>query len=230
MACLQGLVLVGLWFTGSRTGLYTVLIMLVAAWSFKLAHRPFIFLSSAVGVSVYAFLWGLPWCVEHLRSILSGSILSGSIPFLNPLENVRTLSVEGSDLVRWQANWLGLSLWERNPFTGIGLGVFLHRSSAIFGFPVVIHCTPLWLLVECGLLGVMVLAGVCWRPLGFVISRWPVRGRDTALILLLVGFGSFSCLHEIFFQRIFWLALGLLVSLPSRPGDRQALSGGENPF
>ncbi len=35
-----------------------------------------------------------------------------------------------------------------------------------------------------------------------------------ALLLLLLAFALFSCVHEIFYQRIFWLALGAMLARP----------------
>jgi O-antigen ligase len=83
------------------------------------------------------------------------------------------------------------------------------RSPDWFGFPLVVHNTSLWILAEFGLFG------VCTFGAAFVILirhlyqvRARMRGQDRALTLLLISFVIFSMLHEVFYQRIFWLGIG----------------------
>lgn len=107
-------------------------------------------------------------------------------------------------------------MWIDSPLLGVGLGGFLHQSPAHFGFPLIIHSTPIWLLTEFGLLG---LAAIAW---GLVIALRHVRGmhpyrmasHDAAWILLMICFALFCQLHEMLYQRTLWLLMGALLAKP----------------
>jgi O-antigen ligase len=105
-------------------------------------------------------------------------------------------------------------LWEGAPVFGSGLGVFMTRSPEWLGHAQVIHSTPLWILAEFGLLGLAVFGGAF-----FVFARGAWKGRGNlpasgALMMLLGVFAVFCVAHEIFYQRLFWLVLGVLLAKP----------------
>jgi O-Antigen ligase len=108
-----------------------------------------------------------------------------------------------------------LELWRQSPLFGAGLGVFIAKSPVWFNHQQVIHNTALWILAEFGLVGVFVFGWVF-----FILCRYALASRKSivpaqrALLMLLVVFAVFSLVHEIFYQRIFWLVLGALLAKP----------------
>ncbi|TVR99875.1 MAG: hypothetical protein EA406_01775, partial [Rhodospirillales bacterium] len=80
-----------------------------------------------------------------------------------------------------------------------------------------IHNSLLWLLAELGLVGTSVFlfgfAALTYSVLRH--CRLPASPRDRLLLLLLFIFGMFSLVHEVVYQRIFWLVLGLTLTVPA---------------
>lgn len=97
-------------------------------------------------------------------------------------------------------------------FTGMGLGEYYER------FGVLVHNTMMWWLVECGLFGLIAFAVFAWsnaarcrRVIRYLDSeqRYVVVGllaAHTAMLGLSVGI-------EAFYQRQWWVILGLIASV-----------------
>jgi hypothetical protein len=101
----------------------------------------------------------------------------------------------------------GLSLFWNHPLIGAGLGAYM-QNQVKSGVPLVIHSTPIWLLAETGILGAGVLAtGVIrWFVAGLRHMSDPV---NSFLVLVILAFGIVCQVHEILYQRGFWLLLGV---------------------
>ena len=102
-----------------------------------------------------------------------------------------------------------VALFLQNPLFGSGLGVFVDAKMHELGRQLVIHSTPLWLLAEMGAIGLAVFAAPVVRIL--IVELKP--GRRTTppaqiLILIIVAFAVTSLVHEILYQRLFWLIFG----------------------
>jgi O-antigen ligase len=88
-----------------------------------------------------------------------------------------------------------------------------------------IHNTALWLLAETGLAGLLVMA--CIFVLLFhkvwTLSRAPPGEPDTefwfpsAVLLILIGWAIMSLFHELMYQRIVWLLVGMALTAPVEP-------------
>ncbi len=98
--------------------------------------------------------------------------------------------------------------------TGVGLGVFIAKSTAWLGHPQVIHSTPLWLLAELGLVGFVVICSIFFVLARNAWKQWSKSLPDRILFMVLAVVALFSQVHEIFYQRIFWLVLGVLLARP----------------
>jgi hypothetical protein len=190
---LLGILLAGLVWNGSRTGMLVGMLVLLLAWLGLLADRRML----GWGVIFAALLW----CVVLLAT------QSGNL-------SVKYLSREGSNVERWETLTHGLEMWRQSPVLGAGLGVFHAKSPMWAGHALVIHSTPLWILAEFGLLG-----GVVFGWGFFLLARHAIRFSGTQparriLLLLLVAFAIFGLAHDMFYQRIFWLVLGAVLAQP----------------
>lgn len=111
----------------------------------------------------------------------------------------------------------GLEMWRDAPLLGAGLGVFIEKSPLWFEKPIIIHCTPIWILAEFGLAGALILFTAFFRLWAFTWRARLIRfGKEKhlAIFMLLGVFAIFGAVHEIFYQRIFWLILGACLALP----------------
>jgi O-antigen ligase len=194
---LLGILLAGLVWTGSRTGMLVGMLALLLAWLGRLADRRML----GWGVIFTVLLWCGVWLAA--QGGLSGNL------FIQ-----RNLSSESSNLERWETLTHGLEMWQQSPVLGVGLGVFHAKSPMWAGHAQVIHSTPLWILAEFGLLG-----GAVFGWTFFLLARHAIRFSGTQparriLLLLLVAFAIFGLAHEMFYQRIFWLVLGAVLAQP----------------
>jgi uncharacterized membrane protein YbhN (UPF0104 family) len=102
----------------------------------------------------------------------------------------------------------GLDLFREHPLFGAGLGGFMEKHVAETGRPLVIHSTPVWLLAELGLVGLLAFAVPALRIFRQEIKRAPSDATAMLLVLILVAFGVMSLVHELLYQRSLWLLLG----------------------
>ena len=206
---LLGILWVALIWTGSRTGMVVGAVMLLIAWFVRPVNRRPLYWSVAVAV----FLWAGVWLAAQkslIIALVTGDVFNSHIDEL-PMQ---LLSYETSNQERWATLTHGFDLWLQSPVFGAGLGVFNAKSSMWFDHPQVIHSTPLWILAEFGLVGAAIFG---WAF--FVIGRSAVifdkhQPPKRILLLLLSAFALFGLMHEIFFQRIFWLVLGAVLAQP----------------
>lgn len=200
--------LLGVALSGSRTGMAVAVILLLLSFVFQRGTRPLLVASIALA----ATFW-LLCTVDYPQGPAIGSARSSWAV-------QSAFSTQESDSHRWQANITGLKMWMDSPLLGIGLGGFLHLSEARFGFPLVIHNTLIWLLTEFGLMGLAVVAFgvlIVLRHLNR-LRKSRLAAQDKAWILLLVNFVLFCQLHEMLYQRTWWLFMGVLLAAPLATG------------
>ena len=106
-------------------------------------------------------------------------------------------------------------MWLQAPVLGAGLGVFHEKSQEWVGQPQVIHSTPIWILAEFGLLGGAVFGWAFVLPARHATRFGKSQPARRVLLFLLVAFAIFCLVHEILYQRIFWLVLGAVLAQPS---------------
>lgn len=106
----------------------------------------------------------------------------------------------------------GFAMFLQHPVLGGGLGAFTAEYLRLHGVPLVIHSTPLWLLAELGIVGFLIFAA----PFILLLKQKSPAGRPPAhvfTILLLLSFATVSVVHDIMYQRAFWLLLGAALAV-----------------
>jgi len=212
-------------FSASRAGLITCAVLIVAAWVTGLAERRVI----AQGAVAAVLIWQSPQIAQWVVSFIAWVGLSfgakvsfapwGAIQGL--LSSIQgPLSTEVSNVDRWRSITEGLELWSDHPLLGAGLGVFIENNLGSFGRPLVIHSTPVWILAEFGLLGAGIFGWIFYLLGRHALERGTRSPQRRIVAMLLLSFVMFSLVHEIFYQRIFWLVLGAtLASLRKEEGE-----------
>ena len=109
-------------------------------------------------------------------------------------------------LQHWQTVRHGLAMFLQHPFLGAGLGAYMNEQIRTTGEPLVIHSTPVWLLAETGIVGFVVFSAAVYRLFFFAVRR---RDEPQArlLVLMLCGLAVMSSVHELLYQRGFWILL-----------------------
>jgi hypothetical protein len=139
---------------------------------------------------------------------------------VEPLTHAIRPHAANSDSVRWQSVMLGLEVWLRHPVLGGGLGTFLlERETA--GLPlVVIHNVPVWFLAEMGLVGLVAYTiFVASLAAAGIAGWWRDDVHAHGLLVAVAAFVLMGLVHDIFFQRTFWFACGLLLVDVHRRGE-----------
>ncbi len=121
-----------------------------------------------------------------------------------------------------------LEMISQHPVIGSGLGSMLIYQQQKHGEVInVIDSTPVWILVEMGVIGLAVFTLFYWRV---VKTFWTARKTDdefirmfyTALLFVVLGF-TFMCLfHEIMYTRHMWFLIGLGLALKMRQNEYAA--------
>jgi uncharacterized membrane protein YbhN (UPF0104 family) len=198
---LLSLILMGLWFAGSRSGWIAATFVLAMSIYLGLATFREILLASliaagaAIGAVVLAFLSG------HLDA-LPGHMIPTLVPDTSSTHE-RLVTILG-----------GINLFLEHPIFGAGLGAF--RNEMIpsgDGTPLVIHSTPVWLLAELGVLGFVVFVG----PAIYVfIKQWRYAPKEPGSALIILSFVAFAVMSgpaDMLYQRTFWLVFGAGLAL-----------------
>ncbi len=220
-AALFALPIIAVLYTGSRAGIGTEAILLIAAFALCRSLRR----SLALGfTAAIVFVLAVPLIV-HLNTALiafspklHGGGLSATLGSLSGTGyNMLGSVVAGTDKQHLESIYGALRMFQAHPFFGAGLGAFMHNWILAHGTPLVIHSTPLWLLAEFGLTGsVIILAPFARIFFQELRSELRVGSRDrTKIVLLLIvlAFGIISTVHEMLYERTFWLLLGASLAL-----------------
>ena len=206
---LLGTILVGIWFSGSRASYIALPVVLaMAAYMRALPSRSTI-ISFVFAFAVLAVIAIIPECVAyfdptyHLSNAMFGiSQYHG----LLPINVFKTPSSDDAERIKSLIG--GWTMFLAHPLFGAGLGAYMHKET-LAGVPLVIHSTPLWILAEMGIIGLMILAIPVVRTFWAEVRAAP--SADVAgvlLVLIITAFGVVANAHEILYQRAFWLLLG----------------------
>ena len=114
-----------------------------------------------------------------------------------------------------------LGLWSTSPVIGVGIGTSQKYQTKDFGQILsVIDSTPLWILTEMGLVGLIVFSGFfifcfvhIWKASKIYDGVYGVI--LTGALFSMVMFAVTCLLHELTYTRFIWLLLGLAMASPA---------------
>lgn len=196
--------LVALYFSGSRSGWITMPFVLIASVYMKASTAREIGSAVICALAIALLIIGAP--------LLIGGSFSG----------MPVIAVDDSNTTMRITSILGgLQLFLEHPILGAGLGAF--RNKLIMGWgdqPLLIHSTYVWLLAELGFVGLLTFV----TPAAYaLIAELRRRHPDTAgqlIALCLLAFGVMSLPADMLYQRTFWLLFGAALML--KPNSKRA--------
>lgn len=202
-ALLLGVLLLGIWQAGSIAGLAAAATLLAYAL-LRWPQRCSLVLQAAAVALALAFVW---WVIPNWMSPPVARLLAENGAVFDPSE----VLAGSSTAERWDSIVAGLAMWRDNPLVGGGLGAIVRLNLGASGAGLVLHSTPIWILAELGLIGAFVAASLpLWLAWHWRRRFAPSAPASVALLLLVGFFAIFSAVHDVAFQRIWWLALGAL--------------------
>ena len=207
-----GIIFVGIWFSASRaTYLALPIVFAIAAYIRCLSLRSTI-LASIIALGIIGLVAVIPDVIAYFPKV-AGFFTPGGNATQFPIYVV-ILEPITSDIERLKSLAEGWTMFSAHPIFGAGLGAFMNQEIQT-GTPLVIHSTPLWLLAETGIVGLLVMAvPVCLIFWSEIRSGRNVDIAGKLLILIITAFGVVSNVHEIMYQRAFWILFGAALCLP----------------
>jgi O-antigen ligase len=192
----------GLIYAGSRAGWGAGLCMLAVALYMRTLSPREAAKAAFIAASVIALTW-LPAAFRQLGPMPDAG--GGRI-------GVRLIPEETSLAQRLESLEGGFDLFLQHPLFGAGLGAFVQEHAAETGIALVIHSTPVWLLAELGLIGLLAFAVPALLLFGAALKRSPNDSAAMLMVLILTVFGVMSLAHELLYQRSLWLLLGVCLA------------------
>jgi len=208
---LIAILVAGIWFTGSRSGLVTMIALIGAALIMRVNVRPLV-VGSGLGALLLIAIAQVPFAIRFVLSFFVSSIDDHAVASIMDMIG---REAEGSTYEHILTIEQGLAMFAAQPLFGAGLGAFIGEQVRTTGTLLIIHSTPVWLLAETGLIGFAVFF---WAAARIVAIEWPRRAQRPARFLILI-FGVLALmseLHELLYQRGFWLLLGATLAIAAR--------------
>jgi len=206
--------MVGLYFTGSRSGWIAAVGVIGGAICFReLTLQEFLLafggtaliavvatLAPVLNVSQFARL-----DIHHLAAM---ELSSTYVP--------RVLPEEASTAERITSMLGGLKMFLEHPILGAGLGAFRNQMIIpVTGIPLLIHSTALWLLAELGLIGFLIFTIPAVYIFVIELDRARKEWPSALTVLCCIAFAVMSAPADMLYQRTFWLLIGAALSYSS---------------
>jgi uncharacterized membrane protein YbhN (UPF0104 family) len=200
---MTSIVLFGLFFTGSKAGLAVGLGLLAVSILTPIGHRRDLILGTLLAIVLILSYLFLPILLAQTTEDLE------SLAHANESRRLLTLSAK-PQFERLQNMLDALAIWRGHPFFGAGLGTFFKGSAGHEGDAIVIHSTVIWILAEFGAVGFLFAASLPAFGAFLAIRSFPNWRNQQVRLLVLVGltFSTFGLVHDVSYQRAFWLLLG----------------------
>lgn len=193
--------LLGIYYTGSRAAYGAIIVVILfLCFSYIKTIIPTVMIS----IILCFILTFFPDVIVSLSEGLRASYL------VKKLTIAGFTSVQDDRMLSLIEGW---KMFLEHPFFGAGLGAFHHQQMNA-GDPLVIHNSFLWILAEFGVFGFIVVFG----PVGIfaikhlISAKWLRDDKIYALLAVLCGASIMGLAHEIMYQRVLWLLLGVLLS------------------
>jgi hypothetical protein len=210
LIAILSVIMVAIWFCASRAGFGCAVAIVLAAVALRPRLLTPIVIAAAIAVVGVVLLHSLSLVLSLMRPPTPAAVVRSAPKLATTL----TISSEVSNAERMMTLRGAWKLFLAHPVFGAGLGAFVSDYFRESGRVQVIHSTPLWLLAEFGIVGAIVMILPIWRVFLNEISRR--RAGDDArflLILAIVAFGVMSTVHEMMYQRVFWLIFGAAMAM-----------------
>lgn len=110
----------------------------------------------------------------------------------------------------------------KHPVSGSGLGSMLLYQKEKHGQMInLIDCTPLWLLVETGAIGVLAFAAFFIQAARTMYTQSKkdegfIRSFRIGILAAMACYASMSLFHEIMYTRFVWILLGIALTMDAR--------------
>ncbi|RCK42237.1 hypothetical protein TH24_02855 [Thalassospira xiamenensis] len=199
----SAILLVGIYYTGSRSSyisiFFVVLFLCFSNWKKSILTVVLAFLFVCI-------LYFSHHLIPNFDGKLNISAVEQSISF------DRISNVQDDRMLSLTEGW---KMFLDFPIFGAGLGAFYHQQTNA-GIPLVIHNSFLWVLAEFGLFGFIIVFG----PIGIFAAKnlinasWRRDDKMYALLAILLGASIMGLAHEMMYQRILWLLLGVFLTNP----------------
>lgn len=212
--------LLGLWFTGSRSGWIAVSVLFIAAIYLRAVSIRELAPCALPCLILAITPLALTWMVVPPRPT------DGAVPIIAPTVTPLLVPTATDTDERMLSLRLGWDMFLTYPLFGGGLGAF--RNLGITDGvkpPLLVHSTPLWLLAETGFVGLIVFVT---PVVAVLLKEWRRRDRDKAsdlLILCILVFAVMSLPADLLYQRTFWMiaGAGLAIRIAQRAGSSEEL-------
>ncbi|MCG8543233.1 MAG: O-antigen ligase family protein [Alphaproteobacteria bacterium] len=199
------ILLVGLWFTGSRGALAALIVGIAVLGILQLQRlKPLVLAAPLAAVGAAA--------LSLLSFTISPQLVTYSDKGSSPVGFISTERVNTSSPTvreRKRQTLRALDSIKAAPVFGIGLGTYVAKTG------VTVHNSLLWLLVEAGALGALMFAGFFFTVLWYLF-----QGREEPLCLAMIAiaaaFMAMSVTGEFLYQRHLWFLLGMALVRPER--------------
>lgn len=205
-----------LWFAGSRSGWISGALLLGLAYALGALSRRQV-LAALLGGAALAATIEYSWLVQLLYRE-SDTVLAAIAA------QQSALVVSASAVAERFASYIGAwNLFREYPLFGAGLGAHIEHTLRETGIPLVIHSTTAWIVAEMGLLGLLVFVTPMVRLFRREFARASADPAALLIVLLIAVFATMSLVHEMLYQRTFWLLLGAGLAWHAipRPGSRR---------
>jgi O-antigen ligase len=221
---LYSLLPITLIFTGARTAIFILPLLLPALFFFtSKENKKIIILSLIVGIlSVFVFMHFQKVRIPSFKTTnyQSFSIVKDYSAQADIQKSLNNLTYAG-DKLRIELLKTTLTLIKENPIIGSGLGSIIKEETSKDFPDTIMDSTPLWLWAETGLIGLFVFLSfyfICLKTIyknGFnKENSETARNLNKSVLIIMLIFGLMCLLHELLYTRFLWFFMGLALAYP----------------
>ncbi len=138
-------------------------------------------------------------------------------------------NISSNDNVRFETTKQAWTLFKENPIFGTGLGGSFEKSKTMLSEPKIIHSSVLLYLADTGAVGVLLIS-VLFFWLYSLSGKIDEHSKVFKLVFCCAMgyFGLFSIVHDVSYQRFFWIWIGMMIGLAARSDRNRGLVMGKS--